>query len=932
MSTRIEVSQPWWLLALAVVPYAYWIWRRYTLLPGVSRQQRFVPALRALSLILLVLASAQSTVWAPRPGVDVYVLIDASASIPPSERSRAQQAVESLAGLLGPYDRMAVYAFGRDTVLTGTYGRNSASPASMAAPDPTATDVSRAIMLALDRAGAGGNARILLLSDGVETTGDAGALGRVAALRRIPIDVLPLARQHAAEVMVEDLLAPATVVSGDPYSVRAVLVSSVPTVSALRLYRDGTLIASRTVELASGHNVVAFEGLKEEATNGEGVAYELWIDPLDDEFLENNVGYALVRAQADNQVLIVARERTAGDRVAALLKEHGIATDVRTSGALPPGPLLAGYRAVLLVDVPASQLSRAQLEALAHYVEELGGGLLAIGGPNSFGLGGYARTPLEELLPVSMDTPQSVIVPSLAMVLILDRSGSMAETQGSYSKLDLAKEAALGVLDLMDERDLIGVLAFDSFPYWVVPLQPVENRISIASQIASLSAEGGTNLGPALEAVHRSLMEVEAALKHVVVLTDGRSTPADFEALTLNLRAGGVTVSTVGIGRDADRELLADIARWGDGRYYYTEDIRAIPQIFATETTVIARPTWVDDPFVPEWYQQADFWQDRTPLPPLGGHVITSAKASAAVHLRGPDESPVLATWRRGLGRTAAFTASSEEPWIGAWRDWDGYGALMSQLVRWLMRPEPSEGLVPQLVIEGSRALLTVDALDAEGGFQNFLELVAEVLAPDGSRFELQLNQVAPGRYEASFPASAQGVYTAYVWGQADDALAPAIAGAVVAYPEEYRVLRPDSGLLFRLAHETQGLVLTDTTPESLRALLTHPRPATSATSLAPYFFAAALVLIFLDIALRYVPIARLIPLLHRGRRAQGDGVVDEEALRRRVAEDVEAWEKVVGRDDEPAFSRDPNTLQAGKYLASRKKRELSGKGGDNGE
>src|SRR5690606_22772362 len=270
---------------------------------------------------------------------------------------------------------------------------------------------------------------------------------------------------------------------------------------------------------------------------------------------------------------------------------------------------------------------------------------------NSFGLGGYDRTELEALLPVSMDDPQSLIMPSLALVLALDRSGSMAETQGSYSKLDLAKEAALSVLELMNERDLIGVLAFDSYPFWaapvqpahnrlaiasaaaslpadggthprpaperahrspvqvdaapsypfwVVPVQPVQNRVAIASAVASLSAEGGTNLGPALESAHRSLVQVDAALKHLIVLSDGRSTPADFQALTLALRNSGVTVTAVGVGRDADLELLADIARWGGGRYYFTEDIRAIPQIFVTEATLISRPLRVDEPFIPQ--------------------------------------------------------------------------------------------------------------------------------------------------------------------------------------------------------------------------------------------------------------------------------------------------------------------------------------------
>lgn len=933
MNLRLSWESPWWLLALVLVPYAYWRWRRYVLLPGIARQQRWVPLLRALALFCLILAAAGTTVWAPRPGVELHVLVDTSASVLPEGRERAFGVVRSLAELLGPHDRIMLYAFGGDVVSLGEIERGGGVPGAVAA-DPGATDIAAALTVALGRAAPGANARILLISDGVETRGNAGALAALAASRGTPIDVVPLPREYGAEVEVEDLALPASVAPGEPYSARAVVRSTVPTRATLRLYRNGSLIAARDVELAPGRTAVTFDGLREDAAAGEAVAYELWLDAVDDGFSENNSGYALVRVETEAQVLVVSGDPDAGRAFGELLKARGITADVRGGGSFPSGPMLANYRAVVLIDLPASQLSPAHREALVHFVEHLGGGLLAIGGPNSFGLGGYARTELEALLPVSMDAPQSLIMPSLALVLALDRSGSMAETQGSYSKLDLAKEAALSVLELMNERDLIGVLAFDSYPFWVVPVQPVQNRVAIASAVASLSAEGGTNLGPALESAHRSLVQVDAALKHLIVLSDGRSTPADFQALTLALRNSGVTVTAVGVGRDADLELLADIARWGGGRYYFTEDIRAIPQIFVTEATLISRPLRVDEPFIPQWHQQADFWHDRTPVPPLGGYVVTSPKAAAAVHLKAPDESPILATWRRGLGKAAAFTASAGEPWIGAWRDWEGYGALMSQLVRWLMRSDPPAGLLPQIAIEGGRGILTVDALDPEGGFQNFLELAAEVLAPGGERLTLALDQVAPGRYEAEFPAGRPGPYLASIRSAGGDLPSAAWTGAASPYPEEYRVLRPDSGLLLRLAEATGGAVLSDPGPASLRALLTHPAPSVRAVPLAPYLLAAALILAFLDIAVRYVPLSAIAGLLGtlRPRRLGAAGAVtDEQALRRMMAQDAEGWEKAREGRDESGRSAGQTAQQAGRYLAARKKLPRGEEGGGRG-
>src|SRR5690606_5278540 len=193
------------------------------------------------------------------------------------------------------------------------------------------------------------------------------------------------------------------------------------------------------------------------------------------------------------------------------------------------------------------------------------------------------------------DTPHNLIVPSLAMILVLDRSGSMAETQRGFSKLDLAKEAALGVLDLIEPRDLLGVIAFDSTAEWIVPVQPAANRLAFASSIASLAPQGGTNLAPAIEEALGAFTGIEASVKHLIILSDGRSSSGAFEALTNRLRALGVTVSTVGIGSDADQELLENISIWGGGRYYFTEDIQTVPQIFAVETMVVSRPILINE-------------------------------------------------------------------------------------------------------------------------------------------------------------------------------------------------------------------------------------------------------------------------------------------------------------------------------------------------
>lgn len=922
----ISFLSPWWLLALLILPFSFVSWHRYSRAPGVSRPHALIPYVRSLTLLLLILTLAGATRWTPVAGVDIHVLVDGSASVSAAAQIRARSVVERLGELLGPDDRMTLYTFGRSLVPLGVYQGGGFDVNLQGPPDGSATRIEHALAAVLQRLPENANSRVLILSDGIETEGDAMSLAPAAVQKRTPVDAFPLSAGHGSEALVEGVIVPEFVVAGEPYDVRAVVSSTAETLADASLYRNGELIARRPVQLHAGRNVIAFDGLREVSRGGDTVAYEVRINPQEDGFLQNNVGYGLVRMEVDARVLVVAEETEAGESFAELLARQGIAADVRASGAalLSPATLL-DYRAIVLVDVPATSLSRAQMQNLTYFVEDTGGGLLAVGGSRSFGLGGYAHTELEELLPVSMDAPQNLIMPSVAMVLVLDRSGSMAETQGSFSKLDLAKEAALGVLDLMHDKDLIGVIAFDTVPYWVVPVQPVESRIAIASSIASLSAEGGTNLGPALDSAEKSLSEVEAALKHLIVLTDGRSTPSDFETLTRALRAAGVTVSTVGIGRDADRDLLAKIAEWGDGRFYYTEDIRAIPQIFATETTVITRPMRVDALFSPQWHQHADFWQETTPLPPLGGYVITTPKATAAVHLKAPDESPILATWRRGLGKTAAFTSGTDEAWLAQWREWEGYGAFMGQLVRWLMRADPTTGLVAQMSLEDDSGLLIVDALDADGGFRNFLELYAQVIVPDGSHSLLELEQVAPGRYQASFSASQQGVYTAFVTMSGEDEATTTATGAVRPYPDEYNVLRPDSTLLYRLAQQTGGIVVEDAAPETLAGLLRHPRPSYEPRPLAPLLLALSLFLVFGDIVLRYFPFVDAKKAVERMWQRRRDGRIpdDAEHLLEQVKADEAAWKAVEARSEPPASAKEASmhsVQQAGRYLARRKK------------
>lgn len=796
-------------------------------------------------------------------GVHLHVLLDQSASMSSIARQVAEEILNRVNQSMGDEDRVAFYSFGRETVPVHSLQKQAVFDAGAFFLDRSATNIEEAIHVALERTDPNANSRLLLLSDGIETQGKAEDAAIRAKTVNVPIDVVSLHVPPEGEVAVERLSVPDSLVAGEPYTVHAIIAATEPTEASVTLYRDGQMVGHHDVHLDAGRNTVVFRDLVQPSESVIGSAtFEVRVDAELDGVTQNNVGYAAVQRRDSSRVYVVAADSASGESLGHILEEHGLSVTVRTVHEAPLNlATLVDYEAVVFVDVSASTLSSRQMTDLMTYVERVGGGLLAIGGSRSFGLGNYGDTPLNEILPVAVDAPQDLIMPSLAMVLVLDRSGSMAERSGQFTRLDLAKEAALGVLDIMHERDLFGVIAFDSTPQWAVPIQPVKNRVAIASAIASLAPEGGTSIGPALERAGEALAAEEAAVKHLILLSDGYSTRAEFERITKELRGSDITVSTVGTGQDFDRELLADIAHWGSGRAYYAEDARSIPQIFATETVVISRSIRRDEIFQPQWDQAADFWLDNAPLPQLGGYIVTTAKAAAAVHLRSPEGHPILATWRRGLGRTAAFTSNPTGSWAEDWAHWEGYGSFMGQLVRWLMKPDEADGLMPRLSLENDQGVVTVDALDLQGRYLNFLQLGAEVIGPDGTVRSLTLDQVGPGRYTTRFPATSQGPYTVLIRETDTTSVPPVVVGGVVPYPQEYRILRPDTGLLYRLADISGGEAIDPSAaldPSQLASLFTHPAPIRHSTPLAPWLFAAAFLLFFTDILVRYLPIHRI--------------------------------------------------------------------------
>ncbi|MFH1743812.1 MAG: VWA domain-containing protein [bacterium] len=850
-----EAESPRLLLFLVLIPAAFIVLR--VSLVDSPRAQLFLSAVTRCLILLLLILALVGILWVKKSrDLSVLVLADMSDSVP----ENAPKQLETFLGLLeerlpgGSSAGLVVFACSPTIEVPLDSHPKFAVEVEKQNEGGGDTSIEKALVLASESMPFSSINRVVLFTDGNETTGDALTAAKRAAKHGFRIYTFPYEMAPRDEVLLEDLLVPTEVKKGQSFSVSAVAHAVSETTATFTLYRDGFKTHERDVLLEPGRNNFTFQ----ESNPQEGLTkYELHVRAGKDFFVDNNIASGVVFISGEPKILLMEGKERNARFLARALEAENIRVEIREGKGMP-GTLdeLAAYDAVIFSDVPATDLSTSQMSLLRSYVEDLGGGFIMVGGEESFGLGGYYRTAVEEILPVRVRSEKRKDTPSLAMMLIIDKSGSM---QGL--KVELAKEAAIATVELLTDRDYVGVVAFDAEPYWVVDLQSAGNRHGIVQTISSLDAEGGTNIYPALEESYAALSQVSAAFKHCILLTDGISQPGDFAGIVDRMAAEMITVSTVGIGEEADADLLQSIARWGRGRYYFTADAFNIPQIFTKETMTASKSSLVEEPFVPQLYRTNQVvrsidWQSA---PFLFGYVVTTPKATADVPLLTERGDPLLATWRYGLGKCVAFTSDAKSRWAADWIRWPGYAQFWAQLVRDTMRISQNRGAETSIAFRADQATITIDNTNDAGQFINGLISNVQCIRPDLSMKTLPLEQTAPGRYESSFSIEDAGSYLLRIQQQQirpngeNETISDYTRGLTISYKPEYRHLSINEDFLKQLAAVTGGKC----TPTFDEIFSVSENDAVQVRKkLWPWLLAAALLLFLLDVALRRIDLA----------------------------------------------------------------------------
>jgi uncharacterized membrane protein len=850
----VAFARPWWLLLVALLPYFIHLGRPV----GRHGRRRAWAALGVrcalVTLVVLSLAGAQAVLGSDRLAV-VY-LLDVSDSISEVERRRALTFVSAGLAALGPRDRAGLVLFGADAVVERPVVDAAALGPIASVARTHHTDLAEAVRLGVGLLPAGAARRLVILSDGRATVGDAEQAVRLARSQGVQVDVVPLDATLPVEVWLEALELPDRLHQGEEFSLLVAGRATTETTALLTVEAGARVVAQETLRLSPGENTFAVP-LKAEAVGF--LPFRASLAPAADTYPQNNALSAFVVVEGPPRVLLVASEGVEDDALATALRATGFDVQARTPGAMPSDPAsLAAYGAVVLVDTPAAALSPRAMDALQAYVRDLGGGLVAVGGPNAYGVGGWYDTPLEETLPVEMTIHDQERFPPMAIVIVIDKSGSMAATEGGVQKIRLAGEAAARVAELITDLDEITVIAFDDRPVDVIGPTLGSQREAVIERVTRLQAGGGgIYVRESLEAALEYLAESEQQLRHVILLADGSDAEHQQGVPTLveeRMAAQGVTLSTVAIGGGQDLRFLEQVATLGGGRYHFTDRAANLPVIFAQETQLAMRSYVVEEPFHPRQTARSPILAAIDEVPSLVGYVATTPKPAGRVILSTHQEDPLLAAWQYGLGRAVAWTSDATGRWAQSWVAWEEFARFWAQTVRWSIVERMDRPAELTVTPEGERAWATLDVVGEEGAPVNGLDAQLSVVGPAGETHQLTLAQEAPGRYAGHFPAAAEGAYLMRVSGSLmEEPLLAFTTGWVRGYSPEYGALQGDPTYLTRLAELGGGRMLEEAAQSARHDVAGRG----VRRELWPYLLAMAALLVPVDVGVRRLAVSR---------------------------------------------------------------------------
>ena len=857
---RFTWKPAFWLLLAA--PWVWWL--HFAGWSGLSGGR----ALVALVVRLIVLALFAGVLAEPRAvrksdHLSLVYVVDVSDSMGEKVSDKSLGWILESVGKKPQKDEAGLVVFGREAAVE--------LPPRVSFPFETinsrvardGSDLAKGLSLGAAMLPEGNEGRMVLISDGNETEGNVAPMLDELKSRGIAVDVMPVDFEFAKEVWLERLDLPRAVKLGEAFDATVLLNALSPGKGTLRVAENGQAVFEKEVEYTAGKNRFTLP-LPQRGPGYYEYAATIEVAKGEDGWAENNLAMGDLYLKGEGKVLVITDAR--GDvrewepLVAALKKAERV-VNVRMSYETPRDPLsLLPYDLIIIPNAPADSFDALQLSAIHDAIYNQGAGFIMLGSRETFGPGGYNRSKIEDALPVSMDVTQKKVMPKGALALILH---TCEIPEGNKWAKDIAK-AAVKVLGGEDE---VGMLHFkyQKGDEWIFPMTPAkEYDTKLVQLINAATPEDMPAFDNILAMAHKGITEVDAATRHIVIISDGDPQPPT-PALLNKLVADKVTVSTVAINPHGGQTVatMEGIASATGGRFYYPQDPNELPAIFIKEAKTLKRSMLQNKTFVPAMEFPSPVLKGIDVLPPLHGYVLTTPKPRASMILNAPPMAeevakgdapdPVLAIWRYGLGTTAAWTSDLAANWGREWVGWDKYNAFVKQLVKETSRVETRSDLTLSAFAAGSRGVVTVEDFAKA---DSFLEMIARVAGPDGKTLDLPLKQVAPRRYQAEYPlwgkgryqVAASGVSLAAAGGAARNE--QAVSGFSVPYGAEYLRFKSNPLLLTQIAERTGGRVLSRSDVDVFQRARTMRE---SSKPVFDWFLIALACLIPIDVAVRRV-------------------------------------------------------------------------------
>src|SRR5262245_3292276 len=873
----ITLLHPIWL-ALAIPLAAAWLLWRHS--------SRFLRWARLASLLLILLALCGLAVKLPSRNGTIVVVADRSLSMPQGAEAAQKEAIDLIGRAMTSDDRLAVVSFGQSAAI-------ERSPQSGAFAGFTnnvgreASNLAEAIEKALALIPQNAPGKILVISDGRWTGAEPATAAAKAAARGVTIDYRSLQRSSANDLAVSQIDAPVTVTPGEAFMITAWVKTPLQQEIAYELRRGGQVLAAGKTTASAGLNRLTFRDLAgEPGAQGYTIKVSGVQNGGDDPVPENNSAKVLVGVQGPRPLLLVSTSPNSG--LAQLLSAGGMKVRL----AAPEDcdwtlDSLAQYSGALIENVPAEKITDRGMESVASWVSETGAGLIMTGGKHAYGPGGYFKSPLEPVLPVSMELRQEHRKLSLAIAVAMDRSGSMgAAVGGGRTKMDLANLAAVQVLDMLTPMDEFGVVAVDSISHIIVDLNKIDTSKNLRDRILRVdSGGGGIFVYEALTTAAQMLLKAQSGTRHIILFADAADSeePGMYRELLQECERSGVTVSVIGLGKptDVDADLLRDIAKRGNGQIYFTENADELPRPFAQDTIIVARSMFLDEPAPIQFTGGLITLTGKqfTGLQSVGGYNLTYLRPKANLAAVTTDEykAPLVASWQAGGGRVLCYLGEADGQYAGAVAGWKDAGDFFTSLARWIAGDAgdlPGNMLLTQDVKNGvARIELHLDperdeAPSESPGEPPKVTTLRGVAGSKPSSEKSEMRWASADTLEVEIPL--RGNETALSTVEVPGAGRVTLAPVALPYSPEFKPVSGEEGqaALSRLAQATGGKERVELSG-AWKDLPRLPR----LVELAPWLLMLATALLLVEVLERHTGLisARLWPELRRGRERIGD-------------------------------------------------------------